>query len=344
MSKLFDHVLDLYNYDFYDDKEHEEFVRNVYNSSDQKNLSANTRIFIPKTQKGSTKDIINSLTYKVPVYYGYVKQDAFSWDKISNLLGYSSDDLVTNKQTVSNTRYLISGPVKIMPSKPALKIKEIIVSHIWGVNLESTHTADYYTLRQNENSWNFKKYYNRQIELFKLIINSSLYQMEIQKRNGVDIQMPLIGCGCFLKSLSVKDKECCLKNIVQALYTVVNEMPECINLRLCVFNPSEFPDWFISSLENLSSMISNFNLCQNSDKGNVMNYVPDPEITNRTSIVINAWDPISFIGNGGSKDISVDGMIVANAGKYNNHFRNTSFLHNPIFNKHLLNKSNWIFQ
>ena len=72
MSTLFDQVLDLYNYDFYNDPEHKEFVRNIFISDELKNLSANTRIFIPKTQTGSSKDIINSLTYKVPVYYGYV--------------------------------------------------------------------------------------------------------------------------------------------------------------------------------------------------------------------------------------------------------------------------------
>ena len=72
--------------------------------------------------------------------------------------------------------------------------------------------------------------------------------------------------------------------------------------------------------------------------GNVMGQLDK----SKTNVIINAGDPKSNKGNGMSKDYSVEGFIVANAGGFNNGFRNTSFLHNARFNPKLADPTNWV--
>jgi hypothetical protein len=335
-------VLSIYTNDFYGDPDHQAYVEHVFKTIHTNSLAPRTRVFIPSTQKGTTTQLIRALKYRIPVYYGQTREDLFSWEKVNHHLGYTKEHIPNNLKIISDTRFLISGPAKIMPLSPNEDSVEVIISHIWGVNLESDTTADYHTLVAHEPSWNFDKYYDRQVELFRLIIQSSVFTMNNEGRSGVDIQMPLIGAGCFLRALSTNDQGKCLVQIIRALFTVVNEIPHSVRLTLCVFNPNEFSNWLVPALQNKAAANPHFVVATGSSYGNVMNNVPDPKKTGRTSVVINAWDTHSFIGNGGNGDPSVDGMIVANAGNYNNHFRNTSLLHNVAFNPHLLQPQKWI--
>jgi len=56
-------------------------------------------------------------------------------------------------------------------------------------------------------------------------------------------------------------------------------------------------------------------------------------------VLVNAWDSSSFIGNGGSRDPTVDGFFVS--GKRNTDFKNASFLQNPWLSRQLLNPRHW---
>ncbi len=59
-------------------------------------------------------------------------------------------------------------------------------------------------------------------------------------------------------------------------------------------------------------------------------------------ILTNAWDDLSFIGNGGVKDMTVDGFIVTgNPLRAPEVIVNASYLHNPIFTPSSLDPSKW---
>ena len=58
--------------------------------------------------------------------------------------------------------------------------------------------------------------------------------------------------------------------------------------------------------------------------------------------IINAWDSRSWIGNGGSKDSTIDGMLISGAGAATK-LPNTSYLHNPFFTPTLLQSDHWIY-
>ena len=58
-------------------------------------------------------------------------------------------------------------------------------------------------------------------------------------------------------------------------------------------------------------------------------------------VLLNAWDSVSYVGNGGSRDATVDGFLVAGFGP-NVALRNSSYLHNPIFNPGLGDSATWV--
>ena len=86
--------------------------------------------------------------------------------------------------------------------------------------------------------------------------------------------------------------------------------------------------------------VSNFSVGVGLTDGNLMKLPnQDPNIID---VVVNAWDNRSFVGNGGSHDKTIDGFVVANAGGYNNDFRNTSYHHNFFFNPSMRDSSKWV--
>lgn len=337
----FTESMKMYNFDFYGDKDHYEFVKHIYKYYHNR-LSSRTRVYVPDTQSASDDEIIDSLKYRYPVYYGKPIVDKYNWDHIINLLGYNVTNIQKDPDIVYRRRYAISGPVKIMKSSLDSEYVEVVITHVCGVNLENSNTADYNVLVKSKPGVNFDEYFARMKELFKLIVSSSDHTMRSEHRNGADIQMPLIGAGCFLRALSTTDRNKCVIIIVRALFETINEMPKYISLKLCIYNPNEFESWLIPSLKAKVKNHDNFTIGVGSFHGNVLQNIQNPMKTGRSSIIINAADQSSFIGNGGTSDNSVDGMIVANAGGYNNSFRNSSYLHNTWFNPHLYHPESWI--
>jgi hypothetical protein len=59
-------------------------------------------------------------------------------------------------------------------------------------------------------------------------------------------------------------------------------------------------------------------------------------------MIVNAWDPKSFIGNGLMYDNTIDGYSVAGFGP-GNKLMNSSYFHNPFLSPLLLNSTKWIY-
>ena len=74
---------------------------------------------------------------------------------------------------------------------------------------------------------------------------------------------------------------------------------------------------------------------------------------NTISLVVNAWDDRSFIGNGGYTDNSLEGWIVSGGSKnffsdsgdnpkpLGYYYQNIAYLHNPFFIPSILKRTNW---
>jgi hypothetical protein len=86
------------------------------------------------------------------------------------------------------------------------------------------------------------------------------------------------------------------------------------------------------------------------DGTTIVKRIPERYLT----LIVNAWDDGSFIGNGGSRDDSMDGWTVAGGSSEHQatafgptgstlgfNFVNASYLHNPVFSTRLTDPSTW---
>ena len=281
---------------------------------------------------------------RIPVYFGKSRTDMFDWKQVKDVLNYDYHDLQTKSELVSNIRYAISGPINIMPYN---KVSEnrAWVTHLWGVNFESIETDDYNELYRINGELNIELYLERQIDIFKLILETAFYAKKQEKTSKIKIHMPMIGMGQFLKALDLPERKACQLLFLEALSEILDENQENVDfiLKLCIYYPNEFSDDYLERFTKLSDKYHQFQLGLGSNEGNLLNDISaNYRSSKELSLIVNAWDTRSFIGNGGSKDLTVDGFIVANAGGYNNQCINTSFLHNPFFCPNVIHPKKWI--
>jgi len=347
----FDEVLSIYNFDFYGDDNHRNFVKNESHLIKQTDIHSPTgiknrpHVYIPHSANSTEQNFMKAIHNRTPVYYGkdMSSDDArmFDWNKVSDIFGYTSKDILQDSQAISESRYAIAGPIKVMPHGADGCVKRCHMVHVWGVNLETTKTADYHALIDDITRNNCVRFYSRQLELYRLVVSSSVHMANLNNCNNITIQMPIIGSGCFLKALRQDARHNCMKNIINGIIRVSRELPDHIKLKVCIYNPAELEPAFLTTFREEASRNPNFCIGEGPNEGNVLNNVLE-SINGNLSVVVNAWDTKSLIGNGGNTDYSVDGFAVANAGGYNPQFRNTSYLHNAIFNPHFKDPSTWI--
>ena len=188
-------------------------------------------------------------------------------------------------------KYAVCGISYIFPSKASF-----ISIHTWSPNLESTTTTDYFALMQNGHL-NVNKYETH--------LRRTLYCIVHAKRiyNLDSVYCPFIGQGAFLNSLKYVDK---------------------VKAHKCFFKlAKEFKQiTFVTNSHMFDTYFSN-------EDTNILHDTLFKKRNGKYGIV-NAWDSNSYIGNGLSKDATIDGFYVAGWGA-NKILKNSSFLHNPFF-------------
>ena len=192
-------------------------------------------------------------------------------------------------------RYAICGKAYLMNNKYFYAI------HTWGVNLESYNTTDYKHIVKN-NKINLKKYTEETRKMIECIIKAKNHY------NLDEVYLPLIGLGTYLSAVFSEEK-------VKAIKIFFSEISKT-DLIVIIISKDQIP---IQIYETYHSSIQVGNL-----------FTP----RNGKYGIVNAWDSNSFIGNGGSKDPTIDGWFVAGYGP-NKDLKNSSFLHNPIFNPNI---------
>ena len=351
-------ILSLYKFPFFTDSSHLNFLEQQYILHGHALCEA-TRLFLPESVTDIPDiKILEHLTRRIPVYFGKAKTDMFDWKRVKEVLNYDYRDLQTNTELVSNIRYAIAGPINIMPYKNLSERKAWVI-HLWGVNFESTETDDYQVLYRNSGELDIEKYFDRQLDIFKMILKSAFYAKEKENAEQVKIQMPMIGLGQFLKALTEPEQQACQLLFFEALSEILKQYETYTNfiIKLCIFSPHEFKSEYLRKLENLANQYSQLIIGLSNKDGNILENIDNNDNddnnkdnnnnnknkNNKTlTCIVNAWDTRSFIGNGGSQDLTVDGFIVANAGNYNNQCRNTSYLHNSFFCPNVLYANKWI--
>ena len=107
---------------------------------------------------------------------------------------------------------------------------------------------------------------------------------------------------------------------------------------MCIFSPDDFPTHIIQGYRAIADKFNHFSVGEGRQAGNVLANLD----YNNINVIVNAGDPKSGKGNGMSKDFTVEGFIVANAGGFNPQCKNTSFTHNPRFNNNITDTRSWV--
>jgi len=333
----FDDVLSIYANSlsgFFQDAEHRQFVRD--------NFEADTATLI--TLPGTSAEALEQhLKYRVPVYFGYTVTTAFDDARLKQVLGYSATSCEQHWDAQQDEpQYAIVGPVKMMNDR-----SNVAVIHTWGVNLESSATHDY--KKYVNDGFKTTLYQERYKDMFRLIVRAAQH---VAGSKRARVRCPLIGMGAFLTALDDSNRTEALKCFANAANDVLESTT--LHWTFCIFpDPEHFPvpskHPLVKMLKGTKRITQSIDTLEDGvriglgdnrdDVGNLMK-LPDFD-PNIIDVVVNAWDNRSFVGNGGKNDRTIDGFVVANAGGFNNDFRNTSYLHNFFFNPSMRDPLNW---
>ncbi len=305
-----DEILSIYTFDFLNNK-----VKNIVKHAYSNGIYKDT--FLIKSNSFSSDDNIKlSLKYRYPTYFGKIMYNYFDDSQLKKVLHYNTQD-VNNKITGKidiESRYGICGPVEGIDNTGNIR-SDVWIIHVWGINLETTKTADYNYI-VNNGKIIIQKYYERCLELYTTI-REAAYNINKITDKKVKIIMPGVGQGAFLSSIQYKN-------------TAINLHLEAIDN---TFKKNNIYTVYYTDINKplIKSGVTPWDNLFNIPKTN------DEEIV----LMVNAWDNRSFIGNGGSLDNSIDGYIVSGSGPGKN-FLNSSYLHNVFFSTHLENENNWV--
>ena len=203
------------------------------------------------------------------------------------------NDTISNYQQPFGIKYAVCGKAYLMDNSYFYAI------HTWGINLESNETDDYKNVVKDEKI-NKTKYRNVTKKMIECIVKAkNHYKLD-------KVYMPLIGLGAYLTAVSYDQ--------VHVATTIFFEEISKTDLTVIILNKNsisaELYDKYKDNIE-----IGNLFTPRKGKYG-----------------VVNAWDSHSYIGNGGSRDNTIDGWFVAGYGP-NKDLKNSSFLHNYYFNR-----------
>jgi hypothetical protein len=332
-------------------------------------LAQSTKVVLLSKPKEEQK-LVDSLRYRIPVYMGNIMRpengfDFYNRNVYKQLTGVTIEEAVAKIDT--SIRYAICGRVAT-DLAASFNQPPVYMTHVWGVDLGKETTNDYrmYVEKDERGATRLKRedYESRVKELTDLIIASSIYAMQDAKTEECDLYVPGVGIGEFLKALKsiVDDGDgneieveshdskwakitffTCLAGSYMAVHGAYP------NLRLM------YCDWTGLNLsrrckELVESLPATFVIQQ---KGDMFQYLRDRHRISTGSgdnpkspcaIGVNAWDPISYIGNGMCRDNSLDGYVVSGGNKkrpFGKDFPNSSFMQNPLVMPHLMSTASW---
>ena len=342
---LFEKHLDCYTFDAFHSKEQTEFVHSDF-LTNQAETNRRIKLVLPKHLWGTDTDanVLKTLTLRSLIYWGRDVDDLINWPKIQEHFGFGKSDTQLDPQLVSDTRYAIVAPMRVMAHGDLPEHGGNAI-HVWAVNLESTDTADYKTLIEaNKTPGGFnipaieEAYFQRHLEVLDLVMRSAL--TSLGPNQTAHVFSALLGAGCFLRACTTELRDSLLWVQFRAVATIMSTYAN-VHFTLRIFSPEEFTPELVEDYIKLSSVYPKFTVGVGRAEGNVLANVPTSTDATAT-FVVNAGDPRSWIGNGMSKDPTVEGFLVANAKGFNNQYRNTSYLHNVRFNPSLLEPANWL--
>ena len=356
MMQLFQELKKHYKYCWFSDH-HEKFLLNLIkdrptpstmvfytHESDEadtpeldESLAKNFANRIP-VNMGNFDQPINDLKSNLIPWYSNIGKFRSRYPYMGQLSDYLDDD------NLEFSRFNILAPL-IFLNNTAKNLPAFAI-HAWGVNLESTNS--YYGIRYQKlmEQGKFDEIVARFQRTQRVIIHnfigaflyhSAQFSPEWCKSKEKILRIPGIGMGMYLASLpdelAVQCRRIFCQELCELLHQVFQTTRKDVRFLIEASGPlNQMMKDFAS--KNLANQLSKNLVTIGDFQHNLLRLRPltIEDFPNAGSVYyVNAWDDLSFIGNGLYRDRSLDGYFVANAGDCAKEFINNSFLHNPIF-------------
>lgn len=279
------------------------------------------------SKKLKRDDVLTKLRYRVPINIGG-RIDGNS-KAMKKYLGYTLEE-ATKQLDKTNLHFGLSGLVYHLENKMDFAEPEKYgvcgVVNVYGINLEDKNTKDFKQYASGP-QFDLSAYSEKYIEIGNIII-ASVRTIIAQLPIAVEatIRIPFIGQGAYLTAIESDDvkKQCNIAYAKMVLH-IAKELKESnvfsYNVALPSYSDVEFnPFEEFAKVSPASAPV----LTRLFRKTSLFDAIPSRGFT----ILVNAWDDKSFIGNGGFKDFTVDGMMVSGS----NGLSTTAYLQNPQFN------------
>jgi len=205
-------------------------------------------------------------------------------------------------------RYGVLSPAKVYKTPLTDQMFWISTLHMWAPNFESKDTADWHNLT-NDGVVNETRYRERVLEITRIMEVCIDHVLEEVNPLRVQVRLPKLGLGHFLKTLTSDAKKRCELIWMETMEAFVSRADhDRLRIVCCSLEPID----------------PAYPLLHSNAQSDLFSFEKQPDIH---VMMINSWDPMSFIGNGGANDRSIDGMV---GGGSFNVFWSSAFLSNPL--------------
>ena len=278
----------------------------------------------------NTKGIIESLWIRTPVYFGRPMTDSYNYAVMNRLFRYYVG-LTTIKYIDTRLRYAVCGLAYTED------MDTIGVVHVGGVNFESTTTYDYKQFVDKKGNLIADKY-SAMIERLVHCIYQSALALKTKEYRRVEVRLPMVGLGVFSINLTPADKLIAMGIFMRHVFRASAEYAnDNLRVLLLAYDSTLYRSAaFRAAQKEFGSSDNGKRHVVAVKTGKVAGDIFNVNVTPGTlTVLVNAADQNSYIGNGGLRDNTIDGYLVAGHGP-GAKLPNSSYLHNVFFMNHLL--------
>lgn len=324
--KTFDRCMAMYTFDFFD-PDMRKFVRSAI--ADPRRGEA--RVVVLRRSRPT----VDEVTKRIPVYFGRTMSDWFSDDSMKAITGATAAEVEATPRT---NPFCIVGRARVFGTRAY-----ITVVHGWALNFETNSTDDFVKYNQRLRS-------GPELALSELARRARLWvgaaAKTVEDGQAVHMRAPAMGLGAYTQALGEERKQILKRLTITAFAAAAAEFP---NVTVEMMN---FGGIFtgVTPPEYISPPPVDFRTVRNLRIGPETNLFASERRTDKDGnivtpfgrlVLLNAYDSHSFIGNGGRNDATIDGWMVAGFGP-NDAMKNSSYLHNAVFNPTMKHPENWI--
>ena len=338
--------------------------------------------------------VLRHLRYRYPVYFGEPQYDSLKKGRrtVLPVLGDSMDTIRKERAQLENEfpydspaspaspasstrpplakcRYAIVGKVPLdatCPQRPQTDDDQVWFIHTWGINMNEPDVDQQFVLRMtqpklhqlqrkqpfygmtNQHQWNR---YKALLDITFDTIRLSLNHIHRVENREVVLRITSLGFGAWATHIGPRDGPYyakCIRAYKQHLETLVKDFKW-----LTVLHPSypEETTYRVHPAPTPWTPVEN----HHDPFGGTFKGKQAFPLAKKVLVIVNAWDNGSWIGNGGSRDDTMDGWTVAGGSRsfrpctaitpnrpLGFQVKTPCYLHNVVFQPGLLDTRGWI--